>query len=162
MYRSIPALAAALLLAGALAACSNDVPTSKPTKHAGATSAPSAAAAKPKKLADVYTDKLAAVSDGSVAACQSPSSTECASDVGAIMTVVGDVQKDIDAHGGASAYPQSTQQIAKMRAAQQEYKDNGCEGDPTADDPNSDCWGVSAVTVGATTLTMTLGIDDPS
>jgi hypothetical protein len=161
MNRAIPALAAALLLTGALAACSDDAQTSKPTKHAGATSA-SAAAAKPKNLHDAYADKLDAVSQGSVADCQTPSSTTCANDIGAIMTIAGDVQKDIDAHGGASKYPESTKQIAKMRAAQQEYKSNACEGDPTADDPNSDCWGAVTVTGGASILSMALGIDDPS
>ncbi|WP_405671454.1 hypothetical protein [Streptomyces sp. NBC_01530] len=161
MHRTIPTLTAALLLAGTLAACSDSSPHPKPAKHS-ATAKASAAAAKPKNLADAYADKLDAVSDGSAADCQSPSSTTCSNDLGAIMVVVEDVQKDIDAQGGAVAYPKSTKQIAKMRAAQQEYEDNACEGDPTADDPNSDCWGIVAITIGAPTLTMTLGTDELS
>jgi hypothetical protein len=160
MHRTIPALAAALLLAGALAACS-DESDAKPAKHS-ATAKASAPAAKPKKLADTYTAKLDAASDGSVADCQSPSSVACSDDLGAIMTVVDDLRADIDANGGAAAYPKSTQQIAKMRAAQQEYDDNACEGDPAADDPNSDCWGIMQITVGSATLTMTLKTDELS
>jgi hypothetical protein len=162
MNRTIPALAAALFLAGTLAACSDSKPDTKPAKHS-ATAKASAAAAKPKKnLHDAYTAKLDAVSDGSVADCQSPSSVACSDDIGAIMTIVDDLQKDIDAQGGATRYPESTKQIAKMRAAQQEYEDNACEGDPAADDPNSDCWGTMEITVGSKTLTMTLNIDELS
>jgi hypothetical protein len=157
MYRTIPAFAAALLLLGTLAACSDD----KPAKHS-ATAKASAAASKPKKLADTYTAKLDAVSDGSVAHCQSPSSTACSNDVGAIMVVVDDLQTDIDARGGTGKYPKTTQQISKMRASQQEYDDNGCEGDALADDPNSDCWGVVDITVGSTILSMTLQTDELS
>jgi hypothetical protein len=161
MHRTLPALAAILLIGGASTACSDGKVDAKPaTQSAASTETP--AAAESKKLADAYTDKLYAVSDGAVADCQSPSSTACSHDVGAIMVVVGDIQRDIDAQGGASTYPKSTQQIAKMRDAQQEYDDNGCEGDPTADDPNSDCWGILAITVGATTLSMTLGTDEMS
>jgi hypothetical protein len=162
MNSTIPALATTLLLAGMLAACSDDKPEAKSATYS-ATAKASAAAAKPKKnLADAYTDKLDAVSNGSVADCQSPSRVACSDDIGAIMVVVDDIQKDIDAQGGAAKYPESTQQVAKMRAAQQEYEDNACEGDPLADDPNSDCWGVSSITIGAKTLSMTLTIDDPS
>lgn len=161
MNRTAPMLAAALLLFGTVAGCSNDKPDAKAATQT-ASPQKSAPDSKPEKLADIYTDKLNAVSDGSVADCQSPSSTACASSIGAIMVVVDDLEKDIDANGGASVYPKSTRQIAKMRAAQQEYKDNGCEGDPTADDPNSDCWGTMAVTVGATTLSMTLPTDELS
>lgn len=161
MHRTIPALAAALLLACTVAGCSNDKPDAEPAKHT-ATAKASAAAAKPKKLADTYTAKLDAVSDGSVEHCQSPSSTACSNGIGAIMVVVDDLQTDIDTHGGASKYPKTTQQIAKMRAAQQEYDDNGCEGDPLADDPNSDCWGVVGITAGNTILSMTLQTDELS
>ncbi|MBY8341995.1 hypothetical protein LXH13_06230 [Streptomyces spinosirectus] len=161
MHRTIPALAAALLLAGTLGACSDGSSDAKPAKRSATVKA-SAAAAKPKKLTGTYTAKLDAVSDGSVADCQSPSSVTCSDDLGAIMTVVDDLQKDIDAQGGAAKYPESTKQIAKMRAAQQEYEDNACEGDPTADDPNSDCWGTMQITVGSKTLTMTLNIDELS
>ncbi|MHC3474677.1 hypothetical protein ACYF6T_39120 [Streptomyces sp. 7R007] len=161
MHRTMPALAAALLLAGALAACSNNKPDDKPVTHS-ATAKATAAAAKPKELADPYTVKLDAVSDGSVEDCQSPSSTACSNDVGAIMVVVDDLQKDIDNNGGATKYPKTTQQIAKMRAAQQEYNSNGCEGDPQSDDPNSDCWGVVGITVGGTILSLTLKTDELS
>ncbi|MGW4227656.1 hypothetical protein ACWEG1_29850 [Streptomyces bauhiniae] len=158
MYRALSALATALLLAGAATACTEERPDPKPTKK---TAAPKKAQAK-KNLADTYTDKLNAVSEGSTAHCASPSSIACSDDIGAIMTVVQDLQKDIDANGGASAYPKSTQQVAKMRAAQQEYEDNNCEGDPSADDPNSDCWGTMAITVGTTTLGMALTTDELS
>ncbi|MEU8906994.1 hypothetical protein [Streptomyces mirabilis] len=159
MYRTLPALAAVLLLAGAAVACSDEKPDAKPPTRT-ATPKEKAAAAEPKKLGDVYSAKLDAVSDGATAHCQSPSSTACGNDIGAIMIVVSDIEKDIDANGGASNYPKSTQQIAKMRAAQEEYDNNGCEGDPGADDPNSDCWGSATITVGATILTMTLQTDD--
>ncbi|MFJ9544127.1 hypothetical protein ACIRPX_43960 [Streptomyces sp. NPDC101225] len=161
MHRTIPALAAALLFVGTLAGCSDSNPDAQPAKHS-TTAKASAAASKPKKLADTYTDKLDAVSDGSVEDCQSPSSVACSDDLGAIMTVVDDLQKDIDANGGAATYPTSTKQIAKMRAAQKEYEDNACEGDPAADDPNSNCWGIMQITVGSKTLTMTLGTDELS
>jgi hypothetical protein len=162
MHRTMSALTAALLLVGTLAACSDGKPDPKPTTQAASPEESPAAAAESKNLSDAYTDKLDAVSDGSVENCQSPSSTACANDIGAIMVVVDDIQRDIDAQGGAAKYPKSTQQIAKMRAAQQEYEDNGCEGDPLADDPNSDCWGVVGITAGATILSMTLYTDDPS
>jgi hypothetical protein len=57
-------------------------------------------------------------------------------------------------------YPQSTAQIVKMRDEEKKYEDEGCEGDPVADDPNSDCWGVMTITVGASSLQMTLITDD--
>ncbi|MFJ1653497.1 hypothetical protein ACIOC2_19330 [Streptomyces sp. NPDC088337] len=161
MNRATPVLAAALLIFGTVAACSNAKPDAKPATQT-ASPQKSAQDSKPKNLADTYNDKLEAVSDGSIADCQSPSNTACASAIGAIMVVVGDLERDIDANGGASVYPKSTRQIAKMRAAQQEYEDNGCEGDPAADDPNSDCWGTMSVTVGATTLSMALTTDELS
>jgi hypothetical protein len=160
MHRTIPALTAALLLAGTLAACSDNKSDAKPTTHTASPKESPTAATSAKNLHDAYADKLDAVSDGSIEDCQSPSSTACANDLGAIMTVVGDLQKDIDAQGGAAKYPKTTKQIAKMRAAQQEYKDNGCEGDPLADDPNSGCWGVVGITTGSTILSMTLTTDE--
>ncbi|MFE4574297.1 hypothetical protein [Streptomyces chartreusis] len=159
MHRILPTLAAALLLAGAATACSEGQPDSKPTRQS-ATPKASPSATAPDKLADYYKDKLDAVSDGSIENCQTPSSTPCSNDIGAIMTVIDDLERDIDAKGGASAYPTSTQQIAKMRAAQQEYEDNVCEGNPASDDPNSDCWGIVNITLGATTLSMTLSTDE--
>ncbi|MFJ9729465.1 hypothetical protein ACIRP3_42715 [Streptomyces sp. NPDC101209] len=158
MNRTISALAATLALAGTLAACGGDKLDPSSPKQSVSTKA--SAAAKPKKLADAYTDKLEAVSDGSVADCQSPSSTACSNDLDAIMTVVDDLQNDIDANGGAAEYPKSTKQIAQMRAAHQKYQDNVCEGDPTADDPNSNCWGISNITIGSTTLTLSLKTDE--
>lgn len=161
MNRTLSAVAA-LLLAVGVGACSSGKADEKPATQAATVQETPAADTEQKKLGDAYTDKLEAVSDGAVADCQSPSSTSCSNDLGAIMTVVGDLEADIEANGGAGEYPKTTQQIAKMRAAQQEYEDNACEGDPTADDPNSDCWGVTTATVGATTLTMTLLTDEAS
>ncbi|MFF9238407.1 hypothetical protein ACF1AY_15940 [Streptomyces sp. NPDC014776] len=163
MHRAASAFATVLLITSAATACSSsDKSDSKPTTQPSTAASTPAAPSQPKKLADVYTAKLDAVSEGSIEKCQSPSSTACANDIGAIMTVVGDLERDIDANGGASEYPKATKQIATMKAAQQDYKNNGCEGDPTADDPNSDCWGVANITLGATTLSMTLSTDELS
>jgi hypothetical protein len=160
MNRTITALATALLLVGTAAGCSSGKEDGKGTEGRPAAKTSAAAALSPKELADYYSDKFDAVSDDSVSDCQTPSSTTCATDLGAIMAVVDDLEDDIDARGGASAYPKSTKQIAQMRAAQREYKENGCEADPAADDPNSDCWGIVNITLGSTTLSFTLQTDE--
>ncbi|MFF3884050.1 hypothetical protein [Streptomyces sp. NPDC001914] len=159
MHRTITALAAVCLLIGAAAGCSNDSEDSKGTSRRPAAAA-STAHPSPKKLADYYSDKFDAVSDDSVSECQTPSSTTCATDLGAIMAVVDDLEDDIDARGGAAEYPKSTKQIAQMRAAQREYEENECEADPAADDPNSDCWGIVNITLGSTTLSFALQTDE--
>lgn len=89
-----------------------------------------------------------------------PSSAVCAQAIKDIMAVVGELDSAITATGGR--YPQTTAQIVKMQDAQKTYTDHGCEGDPAADDANSRCSAVVAITVGRSTLQMTLGTDDLS
>ncbi|OKJ87277.1 hypothetical protein AMK32_08545 [Streptomyces sp. CB01883] len=87
-----------------------------------------------------------------------PSSNACARYVTDIMNVVSGLEGEIKKTG--RKYSASMKQIRKMQAAQSEYEDNGCQGDITAEDPNSQCHGVVTITVGATTLDITLGTDE--
>ncbi|MFF3643395.1 hypothetical protein [Streptomyces sp. NPDC002564] len=143
----------------ALAGCSD---SGDDTDHkAKAKKASPTSAATPKKLDPVWSPKLddAAGKDAeAVSACQMPSSNACARYVDDIMGVTGGLEDAIDKSG--RAYPATTKQINKMKAAETEYTDNGCQGDPTADDPNSQCHGVVTITIGAATLGMTLLTDE--
>ncbi|MGW6578829.1 hypothetical protein ACWF76_05390 [Streptomyces globisporus] len=152
----IRTLAVTALLATALAACSGgQEPDSKPNAK------PTPTASKLSALAPAWQPKLDAAAEGAVATCQTPSSDACAEVLTDIMIVVNELESEIEAPG-RGPYRESTKQIAKMQAATDKYVDEGCQGDPAADDPNSDCWGISAITVGAATLGMTLMTDDLS
>jgi hypothetical protein len=91
-------------------------------------------------------------------ACRTPSSDACAGYARAVMKVVAGLEAAIERSGGA--YPKARAQIARMKAAQAAYVAGGCHGDVTADDPNSRCHGVVAVTIGASTLDVTLLTDE--
>ncbi|MFD8805581.1 hypothetical protein [Streptomyces sp. NPDC059597] len=146
---------AALLLTASLAltGCTTDNKTA--TKPATKPSAP----AKPVKLEPVWGPKLDhAGGTNAVAACAQPSSNACGRYVGDIMTVVNGLDKAIKKSG--QKYPASTKEIAKIRSDAADYKANGCQGDPTAEDPNSLCHGVVGVTVGTTTLDLALTTDE--
>lgn len=150
------ALLAALLLA-ATAACGSSTDDAKPKTK---TSAPATSAA-PKKLEPVWgpkLDKAAGKDAEGTSACQLPSSNACARYVHDIMAVVAGLEDAIKKSG--REYLKATAQIASMKADESEYVANGCQGDPTADDPNSQCHGVVGVTVGTTTLDMTLLTDE--
>ncbi|MFG3510262.1 hypothetical protein ACGF5F_32720 [Streptomyces sp. NPDC047821] len=150
--------AAAVLLLASLTACSGGDPDeAKPARSSSAAS-PSPAAAQ--DLAPTWTPKLNAAGEGAVAACQTPSSVDCSAAVDRIMAVVNDLEVAVGQTG--RPYKETLSQIAKMRAAETEYTVRACKGDPAADDPNSKCHGVVHVTLGATTLTMTLATDDLS
>jgi hypothetical protein len=151
----IRALAVTALLTASLAACSgerdSDAKAAKPTPTASKLSA----------LAPAWQPKLDATAEGAVATCQTPSSDACAKVLTDIMIVVNELESEIETPG-RGPYPKSTEQIAKMQAATDKYVDEGCQGDPAADNPNSECWGIAAITVGATSLGMTLITDDLS
>lgn len=158
MRRTATALLTATCLA--LAGCSGSS-DSTDTKAAAKTTSKSPA--KPKKLEPKWGTKLdvAGGEDAeAVGACTLPSSNACARYVEDIMGVVSGLADAIDETG--RAYPESSAQIAKMRKAEKEYVHNGCQGDPTADDPNSVCSGVVGVTMGAASLQMTLSTDEAS
>ncbi|GGS42030.1 hypothetical protein F2B00_03310 [Streptomyces parvus] len=147
-------LAVTALLATALTACSGgQEPDSKPSTK------PTPTASKLSALAPAWQPKLDAAAEGAVATCQTPSSDACAEVLTDIMIVVNELEGEIEAPG-RGPYRESTKQIAKMQAATDKYVDEGCQGDPAADDPDSDCWGISSITVGAATLGMTLMTDD--
>lgn len=152
------ATAAALLLAATLTACSSS--ETKPDAKSSGSATASASTAAPTKLEPVWAPKLQAAQEGAVEACMTPSSDTCATSLDRIMTVVDQLNTAIEATG--RRYPQSTAQIVKMQDAHDEYTENACAGDPAADDPNGPCWDVSAITIGASTLQMTLITDDLS
>lgn len=147
----------ALTLTAALAGCSSGDST---PKAAPSSAASESTTSEKTKLEPVWAPKLEAASEGAVEACSTPSSSDCAESIDRIMTVVDGLDTAIDKTG--RRYPQTTAQIVSLQDAQTEYTDEGCEGDPAADDPNSQCWGVSTITLGATTLQMTLLTDDLS
>ncbi|MCQ1575349.1 hypothetical protein [Streptomyces parvus] len=150
----IRTLVVTALLATALTACSGgQEPDSKPSAK------PTPTESELSALAPAWQPKLDAAAEGAVATCQTPSSDACAEVLTDIMMVVNELESEIEAPG-RGPYRESTKQIAKMQAATDKYVDEGCQGDPAADDPNSDCWGISAITVGAATLGMTLTTDD--
>ncbi|MEU1515796.1 hypothetical protein ABZ490_27265 [Streptomyces sp. NPDC005811] len=91
-------------------------------------------------------------------ACHRPSSDACAGYVRDIMAVVTGLADAIRTSG--RAYPKARAQIARMKHAQAAYAAAGCHGDPAADDPDSRCHGVVAVTIGASTLDVTLLTDE--
>ncbi|MFE2581144.1 hypothetical protein [Streptomyces sp. NPDC059378] len=93
-----------------------------------------------------------------VSACNQPSSNACVRYIGDIMDVSTGLETEIKKTG--RPYPKSLEQIGKMRDAQTEYEANGCQGDITAEDPNSQCHGVVFVTVRATILDTTLLTDE--
>jgi hypothetical protein len=148
-------LLATLLLAGTAVGCgssTDDKPEAKPSKTAPAA---------PQKLEPIWGPKIkAAAGDDAEAtsACQTPSSNACARYVHDIMAVVTGLETAIKKSG--HAYPTATDQIAKMKDAESEYVANGCQGDPTADDPNSQCHGVVGITIGTLTLDLTLTTDE--
>lgn len=151
-------LAAACL---ALAGCSDsgDGKAGKDSKPQAAKESHTAA----KKLEPIWGPKLseAAGKDAEgTAACQQPSSNACARYANDIMDTVAGLEDAIKKSG--REYPASKKQIAKMKDAADEYEANGCQGDPTAEDPNSQCHGIVGVTVGATTLDITLMTDEVS
>lgn len=154
------AITAVALLAAALTGCGGGSKPA-PAKAAPVSAASPKAATHLRPLAPVYTPKLEAASKGAVAICMRPSSTVCADALTDIMSVVGDIEDDIDSPG-RHPYAASSEQIGKMNDATTTYLNEGCQGDPAADDPNSKCWAISAITVGATTLQMTLATDDLS
>ncbi|MGC5001170.1 hypothetical protein [Streptomyces sp. DT203] len=151
----IATVAGALLLA-TLAACSSG---GSEAKSKAPSPAPSPKASKLAALGPAWQPKLDAAAKDSVAICMTPSSSSCATVLTDIMLVVHDIEDEI-AEPGRGPYPESTAQIAKMQDATDEYVAEGCQGDPAADDPNSQCWGIDAITVGAATLGMTLNTDD--
>lgn len=148
------ALVAVALLATSLTACSDgEKATSKPLA-----ASPSPSASKAAELAPVWQPKLDAAAEGAQEKCNTPSSTSCATALTDIMLVVNDIETAIEE--GEAAYPESTKQIAKMQAATDEYVEEGCQGDPGADDPNSQCWGIMDITIGSASLGMRLITDD--
>jgi hypothetical protein len=152
--------AAAILLAAglALAGCSSNDTSDRAAKNAR----PKAeASTKPGKLEPVWGPKLDAAKGKdaeSTSACMQPSSNACARYIKDIMGVVSGVEGAIKKTG--RQYPASMKQIREMKAAQAEYLRNGCQGDVTAEDPDSLCHGVVTITVGATTLDITLSTDE--
>ncbi|MEW2083487.1 hypothetical protein [Streptomyces sp. NPDC005283] len=157
--RTIAFTAVALL---ALAGCGGEPADSKPKAKPATVATPTVtAAADTADLAPIWTPKLDAAAGPnaeSTGACRAPSSSECARYIKAIMAVVDGVDAAINETG--KRYPQSTAQIVKMRDAEKVYTDEGCEGDPAADSPNSKCWDTMTITVGASSLDMTLITDD--
>jgi hypothetical protein len=151
----IATVAAAVLLA-TLTACSGGGAEAESKAPAPT---PSSKASKLAALAPVWQPKLDAAAKDSVAICMTPSSSSCATVLTDIMLVVHDIEDKI-AEQGRGPYPESTAQIAKMQDATDKYVAEGCQGDPAADDPNSQCWGIADITIGATTLGMTLTTDD--
>ncbi|MEV7004351.1 hypothetical protein AB0N62_43055 [Streptomyces sp. NPDC093982] len=155
---------AAVLLATSLLAltgCSNGTDASADARPKKTPAATPDASAPPKKLEPVWKPKLdrAAGRDAeATAACQRPSSNACARYVKNIMGTVDGLVAAIEKTG--QEYPKSLEQIGKMKEAESEYKANGCQGDLTADDPNSLCHGVVGVTIGVVTLGMTLYTDE--
>lgn len=158
--RTITAAAGAVLLL-TLAACSSGGDTESAKSDSKPTPTSTPVAASTADLAPIWTPKLDAAAGPNAeatGACQTPSSSECARYIKEIMAVVDGVDAAINETG--KRYPQSTAQIVKMRDAQKVYTDEGCEGDPAADGPNSRCHGIMAITVGPATLGMTLMTDD--
>ncbi|MFF4834086.1 hypothetical protein [Streptomyces sp. NPDC001315] len=143
----------------ALASCSNGSSTAD-AKPEAKTTAPTASAS-PEKLEPIWGPKLEAAGGNEgegTSACQMPSSNACARYVNDIMEVVAGLENAIKETG--REYPKAEAQIASMRDAESEYVANGCQGDITADDPNSQCHGVVGVTIGTMTLDMTLMTDE--
>lgn len=155
------AVAVSSLMLFGLAGCgSSDTSEPKPPASVPVATGSEQSAQARRQLAPVWSPKLEAASQTGVADCMAPSTTECAKAITSIMAVVGELDDAITASG--RRYPQTTAQIVKMQAAQKTYVDGGCEGDPTADDDNSPCSAVVAITIGKSTLQMTLGTDDLS
>lgn len=149
-------LLACLLLTGT-AGCGSGGDDAKPKAKTAAPTAP----ATPEKLEPIWGPKLEAATgkDGEgTSACQMPSSNACARYVSDIMDVVAGLEDAIQKSG--RAYPKAQAQIAAMKDAESEYAANGCQGDITADDPNSQCHGVVGITIGTLTLDMTLLTDE--
>ncbi|MFG3172290.1 hypothetical protein [Streptomyces sp. NPDC048200] len=156
MHRAATALLAALLLAGTGVGCgssSDDAkPEVKPSKNATVAH---------QKLEPVWGSKITAAGGEdaeATSACQLPSSNACARYVRDIMAVVSGLEAAIKE--SEHEYPKATGQIGKMKEAESEYVANGCQGDPTADDPNSQCHGVVEITIGTLTLDMALTTDE--
>ncbi|KUO11017.1 hypothetical protein AQJ58_15825 [Streptomyces sp. DSM 15324] len=117
--------------------------------------------ATPGRLRPVWGPRLEAATGTrgeGTSACRMPSSDACAGYARAVMKVVAGLEDAIEKSG--RAYPKARAQIARMKAAQAAYVAGGCHGDVTADDPNSRCHGVVAVTIGASTLDVTLLTDE--
>lgn len=161
MHHRTTLLLATLLLAGAAAGCGASGDDAKPKHKATAAAAAPATSAAPEKLEPIWGPKLkkAAGEDSeAVSACNQPSSNACARYIEDIMSVATGLEAEIKKTG--RAYPKSLEQIGKMKDAQAEYEANGCQGDITAEDPNSQCHGVVGITMGATTLGITLLTDE--
>lgn len=110
------------------------------------------------KLVPVWAPKLQAAPAGAVEACMTPSSSTCAGSLSRIMSVVDELDTAIDEADKRS--PQSTAQIVETQDEYEPYVSQACQGDPEADDPHGRCWRIATLTVGATTLQMTLVTDD--
>ncbi|MEU0098295.1 hypothetical protein [Streptomyces sp. NPDC006267] len=153
----IRALVAAALLAASLTACSGGGETSS-KESAGS---PSPSASKAAELAPVWQPKLDTAAEGAMEICTTPSSASCATALTDIMLVVNDIESAIAER--VAAYPETTKQIAKMQEATDLYVDEGCQGDPAADGPDSRCHGATyGITIGSASLGMTLLTDDMS
>lgn len=151
-------LAASLL---ALTGCSSGTETSADARPKTTPAATPGTSAPPEKLEPAWKPKLeeAAGEDAeATTACQRPSSNACARYVKDIMDTVDGLAAAIEETG--QEYPKSLEQIGKMKDAEAEYKANGCQGDLTADDPNSLCHGVLGVTIGVVTLGISLYTDE--
>lgn len=155
--------ATAVLLAVALAltGCSDRSSDTDDKAKAETTSSTPTPSATPEKLEPVWGPKLEAANgedSAGTSACQMPSSNACARYVRDIMEVVAGLEDAINKSG--REYPKSQAQIAEMKDAESEYVANGCQGDATADDPNSQCYGVVGVTMGTFILDTTLLTDE--
>jgi hypothetical protein len=159
--RILTAMLTAVALA-VLTSCSVRSADSSPAPEPAESNSPAVAFSSPPatliKLEPVWVPKLQAASAGAVEACMMPSSSTCARSLSRIMSVVDELDTAIDETG--KRYPQSTAQIVEMQDEYETYVSQACQGDPEADDPSGRCWGIATITVGVTTLQMTLVTDD--
>jgi hypothetical protein len=91
-----------------------------------------------------------------VSKCRTPSTTACAQALGAVISETIELQQAIDNGPGEDVYATTYAEANKLSDVGNRYVEEGCEGDPAADDADSPCHGLALTVAGGLTV---LGID---
>jgi hypothetical protein len=103
----------------------------------------------------------ALASSGGVGACQDYSTTGCLTAMTSAAKAVGGILKDINQADAVAQYPTTVAALQKYAAANQDFSDAGCPGNPSAGTILSQCYGdASTVTVGVTDLFADMQADE--
>jgi hypothetical protein len=98
---------------------------------------------------------------GGVAACQDFSTTDCLTAMTSAARTTANILRDLNDGGLVDQYPTTVAALQKYAAANQDFSDAGCPGNPDAGTILNQCYGdASTVTVGVTNLEADMQADE--